>query len=190
MGSRSLEEIIQASLLSHRTSGHFLAKGRSARRVNDERFFGVSSLSPRHISVGGRHQGAAAQSTPATAATPAKQPILVNITRGRSELHAVSMALGLAQAAIKDSRSATVFLNVKAPVFTAKDLDDDLRYEGFPPVKKMPADFVASGGRVLVYAHCAHVVKLQPADMMPAAKVVSQDEFFAALTPGTVVFSY
>ncbi len=50
------------------------------------------------------------------AATPAsrKQPILVNITRGKNELHAVSMALGLAQSAIKDGRAATVFLNVES----------------------------------------------------------------------------
>lgn len=94
--------------------------------------------------VGYKDQSAfAAQSTPATAA---KQPILANITRGKSELHAVSMSLGLAQSAIKDGRSATVFLNVQAPIFAAKDLDDDLKYEGFPPIKKMLADFVASRG--------------------------------------------
>jgi len=36
-----------------------------------------------------------------------KQPILVNITRGKAELHAVSMALGLAQSALKDGRRHT-----------------------------------------------------------------------------------
>ena len=132
----------------------------------------------------------AAQSTPAAATASAKQPILVNITRGKGELHAVSMALGLAQAAIKDGRSATVFLNVQAPIFAAKDLDDNLKYEGFPPVKKMLADFITSGGHVLVCGHCAHVVKLQPADVIDGAKVVAQGELFAALTPGTLIFSY
>ena len=141
--------------------------------------------------VGYKDQSAfAAQNTPATTATSAKQPILVNITRGKGELHAVSMALGLAQAAIKDGRSAAVFLNVQAPIFAAKDLDDDLKYEGFPPIKKMLADFITSGGRVLVCGHCAHVVKLQPVDMIDGAKVVAQGELFTALTPGTLIFSY
>ena len=105
----------------------------------------------------------AADSIPATAATPTKQPILVNITRGKNELHAVSMALGLAQSALKDGRSAAVLLNVEAPVFAAKHLGDDVKCADFPPIKKMLADFVAAGGRVLVCGHCAHVVKLSHA---------------------------
>ena len=132
----------------------------------------------------------AAQNTPATAATSSKQPILVNITRGKNELHAVSMALGLAQSAIKDGRPAVVFLNVEAPVFAAKDLGDDVKYADFPPVKKMLADFVAMGGRVLVCGHCAHVVKLEQRDMIDGAKVLAHGELFAAMPPGTVVFSY
>ena len=132
----------------------------------------------------------AAQSTPATAATPTKQPILVNITRGKNELHAVSMAIGLAQSAIKDGRNVAVFLNVEAPVFAAKDLDTNLKYADFPPVKKMLADFVAMGGHVLVCGHCAHIVKLEQRDMIDGAKVLAHSGLFDAMPPGTVVFSY
>lgn len=132
----------------------------------------------------------AEQSTSATANTSGKQPILVNITRGKNELHAVSMALGLAQSAIKNGRPAVVFLNVEAPVFAAKDLGNDVKYADFPPVKKMLADFVAMGGRVLVCGHCAHVVKLEQRDMIDGAQVRAHDELFAAMPPGTVVFSY
>jgi copper chaperone CopZ/predicted peroxiredoxin len=132
----------------------------------------------------------AAQSTSATATTSSKQPIVINITRGKNELHAVSMALGLAQSAIKDGRLAVVFLNVEAPVFAAKDLGDNMKYADFPPVKKMLADFVAMGGRVLVCGHCAHVVKLEQQNMIDGARVLAHGELFAAMPPGTVVFSY
>ena len=132
----------------------------------------------------------AAGGIPATAATPTKQPILVNITRGKNELHAVSMALGLAQSASRTAACAAVFLNVEAPVFAAKNLGDDVKYADFPPIKKMLADFVAAGGRVLVCGHCAHVVKLSHADMIDGAKELAQGELFGAMPPGTVVFSY
>jgi copper chaperone CopZ/predicted peroxiredoxin len=132
----------------------------------------------------------AEQSTCATVTTSSKQPILVNITRGKNELHAVSMALALAQSAIKDGRTAAVFLNVESPVFAAKDLGADLKCADFPPVKKMLADFVAMGGHVLVCGHCAHIVKLEQRDMIDGAKVLAHGELFAATTPGTVVFSY
>jgi copper chaperone CopZ/predicted peroxiredoxin len=132
----------------------------------------------------------AEQNPPSTAITSSKQPILVNITRGKNELHAVSMALALAQSAIKDGRTAIVFLNVEAPVFAANDLGDDLKFADFPPVKKMLADFIVMGGRVLVCGHCAHVVKLEQRDMIDGARVLSHGELFAAMPPGTVIFSY
>jgi copper chaperone CopZ/predicted peroxiredoxin len=132
----------------------------------------------------------AAHRAPAANAASGKQPILVNITRGRNELHAVSMALGLAQSAIKDGRPAFVFLNVEAAAFAAKDLGDDIKFADFPPIKKMIADFVAMGGRVLVCGHCAHVVKMEQRDMIGGAKVLAQGELFAAMPPDIVVFSY
>ena len=130
----------------------------------------------------------AGQGTPATSGASSKQPILVNLTRGKTELHAVSMALGLAQSAVKDGRPCVVFLNVEAAVFAAKDLSSDLKCADFPPVKKMLADFVAAGGRVMVCGHCAHVGKLKSKDLIEGAKLLTQPELFAAIAPGTVVF--
>ncbi len=89
--------------------------------------------------------------TPNTVA--AKAPILVNITRGKDDLHAVSMALALAQSARKGNRPTVVFLNVAAPVFAAKGLSGETQYADFPPIGQMLADFVAAGGKVLVCGH-------------------------------------
>jgi copper chaperone CopZ/predicted peroxiredoxin len=133
---------------------------------------------------------AAASGPPPAAGTSAKPPLLVNITRGTNDLHAVSMALGLAQSALKNGRKATVFLNVEAPRFAARDLSEDLHGPDFPPVKKMIADFIAQGGRVLVCGHCAHIVKLDQKNMIEGAKIVAHGELLDALTPDTVVFSY
>jgi copper chaperone CopZ/predicted peroxiredoxin len=124
------------------------------------------------------------------AARAAKPAILVNITRGKDQLHAVAMAMALAQSAIKDGRTATIFLNVEAPAFAAKDLKAELKCEGFPPFKKMLADFMSAGGRVLVCAHCAHICKVKPEEMIAGAKAAAQGELLATLSPGTVVFSY
>jgi copper chaperone CopZ/predicted peroxiredoxin len=119
-----------------------------------------------------------------------KPPIFVNITRGKNELHAVSMAVGLAQSALKDGREATVFLNVDAPVFAAKDLGDDVQFADFPPVKKMLAEFLENGGQVLVCKHCAHIVKLEEGNLLDKAKFAAHGQLFSALPPGTIVFSY
>jgi copper chaperone CopZ/predicted peroxiredoxin len=133
---------------------------------------------------------AAASEAPGAARSSGKPPIFVNVTRGTNDVHAVSMALGLAQSALKDGRKATVLLNVAAPTFAARDLDDDLHGPDLPPVKKLIADFIAQGGRVLICEHCARVVKLDPKNLIDGATIVSHAELFDALTPGTMVFSY
>jgi predicted peroxiredoxin len=69
-------------------------------------------------------------------------------------------------------------------------LGDDVKCADFPPIKKMLADFVAAGGRVLICAHCAHVGKLRHDNLIDGAKQITQKELFAAMAPGTVVFSY
>jgi copper chaperone CopZ/predicted peroxiredoxin len=119
-----------------------------------------------------------------------KPAILVNVTRGTDQLHAAAMAMALAQSALKDGRSATIFLNVQAPAYAAKDLDPHLKCDGFPPFKKMLADFIAGGGRLMVCQHCAHLAKVKPDAMIAGAKPVAQNELLDALLPGTVVFSY
>ena len=124
------------------------------------------------------------------AANAAKAPILINITRGKDQLHSVAMAIALAQSALKDGRTATIFLNVEAPTFAATNLEPKLQCEGFPPIKKMLADFIAAGGRLLVCQHCAHLAKLKPEAMIAGAKAVAQNDLLDLLSPGTVVFSY
>jgi len=119
-----------------------------------------------------------------------KRGVLVNITAGKDDLHAVSMALGLAQHALDDGRDAAVFLNVAAPVFAAKDLPQDVQYADFPPVSKMLADFMDSGGKVYVCRHCSHVCGVEEDELIEGISVTGHTDLFPQLDGGTAVFSY
>lgn len=131
---------------------------------------------------------AAPQTT--TAATTAKAPILVNMTRGRGDLHAASMALSLARTALERGHAVTVFLNVDAPALAVKDLPADARFEGFAPISEMMRDIVAKGGKVVVCGHCAEVLKIEPASMLEGVTVAKKGDWLEGLEPGTVGFSY
>ena len=76
----------------------------------------------------------AGQGTPATSGALSKQPILVNLTRGKTELHAVSMAARARPIGSQGWQAVrTVFLNVEAAVFAAKDPQQR------PEVRRLPA---------------------------------------------------
>jgi predicted peroxiredoxin len=126
----------------------------------------------------------------AEAAEAAKPPILVNVTRGMEDLHAVSMGLGLARNALDDGHEVTVFLNVHAPVFADENASADLKVADFPPVKEMVAAVIGHGGAVYVCAHCARVCGVETADLMEGVQLSGHGEILEALAPGTVGFSY
>lgn len=134
---------------------------------------------------------AAPVSAPATTtAASAKAPLLVNITRGRSDLHAASMGLALAKTALERGHRVTVFLSVAAPALATKDLGPDVRLEGFPPVSELVREIVAKGGKVIVCGHCASVLALDPASMQPGVTFAQHGDWLDAIEPGTVGFSY
>jgi predicted peroxiredoxin len=131
----------------------------------------------------------------ASAQTPAaekarKPTVLVNITRGKDDLHAVSMAIGLASNAIKAGRRSVIFLNVHAPVFAAADLPADVKFADFPPVKEMLASFVAAGGELYVCGHCAAVTKVAESNLIKGAVVTEHGDLFKKLPASAVSFSY
>ena len=119
-----------------------------------------------------------------------KPAILVNITSGMDDLHAVSMGLGLAQTSLKHGHEVLVFLNVHAPVFATSSLGEDVKIADFPPVKEMIATVINSGGRIMVCGHCSSVCGVSKEDLIPSVSVSEHGDVLDALKPGMVGFSY
>jgi predicted peroxiredoxin len=130
-------------------------------------------------------------SAQAPATDKAEKPtVVVNITRGKDDLHAVSMAIGLASDAIKAGRRSVIFLNVHAPVLAAADLPADVKFADFPPVKEMLASFVAAGGGLYVCGHCAAVTKVAESNLIKSAVVTGHGDLFKKLPASAMTFSY
>jgi predicted peroxiredoxin len=127
---------------------------------------------------------------PLLAAATAKAPILLNITSGPDSLHAVSMGLGLAGTALDHGHAVTVFLNVHAPAFAAKNADATLKYADFPPVTEMLAAIQKKGGKILVCKHCAMVCGVGDAGILDGAQYAEHGAILDSLLPGTVSLSY
>lgn len=123
-------------------------------------------------------------------ASAEKPTVVVNITRGKDDLHAVSMAIGLASDAIKAGRRSIIFLNVHAPVLAAADLPGDVKFADFPPVKEMLASFVAVGGELYVCGHCAAVLKIAESNLIKGAVVTKHGDLYKKLPAAALSFSY
>jgi len=137
-----------------------------------------------------KHANAPAKASGPGAKQTSAAPVLVNVTRGKNDLHAASMGLGLALSAAKAGRQTVVFLNVQAAAFAAAGLPTDLRFEDFPPIRQLVGDLVASGAKVYVCGHCAKVCKVDTGKLVPGVLVAGHGEILEAVPPHAVSFSY
>ena len=120
----------------------------------------------------------------------AKGTVLINITSGKEDLHAVTMAFQLAGHALDDGRTVVLFLNVRAPEFARQDLSAGFVLRDNPPIRDMLANLAARGARVLVCPHCMEVMGVHEGDLIEGAQVASRQTLFADLGPNAVVFTY
>lgn len=137
--------------------------------------------------------GGCTQQPAAPAPAPApeiKTGVLVNVTSGQDDLHAVSMGLGLAKTAAERGIPVVVFLNVAAPIFASTALPADTGYEDFPPVVELLKAIMAGGGKVFVCEHCAKVTGVDLSTLLPGVAVSKHGSLLDELTPGMVGFSY
>ena len=138
-------------------------------------------------SLGCQQQSPTTEAAPAAAAAPG---VLVNVTRGEDDLHAVSMGLNLAKHAAERGLPVVVFLNVAAPIFASSALPAETAYEDFPPVRVLLEAVLAAGGKVLVCKHCAQVSGVDASTLLPGVVLSEHGALLEALTPGMVGFSY
>lgn len=130
-------------------------------------------------------------SAQAPATEKAEKPtVIVTITRGEDDLHAVSMAIGLASNAIKAGRRSIIFLTVRAPILAAANLPTNVKFADFPPVKEMLESFVADGGELYVCGHCAGVWNVNESNLIKGATLLQHGEIFKKVPVTALTFSY
>jgi hypothetical protein len=64
-----------------------------------------------------------------------KPTLVINLTSGMEDLHAVVMGLHFAEHGLADGREVVIFFNVKAPPLARKELADTVKFKEMPPVR-------------------------------------------------------
>lgn len=120
----------------------------------------------------------------------ARAGLFINVTRGKEDVHAVSMALAFACSALREGRRVVLFFNVAAPIFASSKLRHDVRVADFPPVRQMLREVIDRGARVLVCGHCAKLAHVDRSRLLPGVTLASHEDVLSAIEPGMVGISY
>ncbi len=132
--------------------------------------------------------------TPALAKKPAEEPaksaLLFNITSGKEDLHAVTMAFQLADHGLEDGRDVTLFFNVRSVEFATAGLSDTLSFADNPPLRQMLAELIAKGATVIACPHCMAAMGYGEDDLVEGATMADRARVFGPLDAGAAVFTY
>jgi predicted peroxiredoxin len=116
--------------------------------------------------------------------------VVINLTSGKEDLHAVNMALELAGHALNDDREVIIFLNVRAPELASKSLPTTCGLAGKPPIPETLNQLMKRGAAVLCCPSCMQVLGVQETDLVPGVKLATREALFGRIGERAVVFSY
>ncbi len=120
-----------------------------------------------------------------------KPTLVINLTSGEDDLHAVMMGLHLAEHGVAAERQTVVFFNVKAPPLARKELADTVRLGDMMPVGEMIAKLQKDGVTMLVCPMCAEVMGVEADQLAEGIKMIEDRmQLFDHLHAGATVFTY
>lgn len=114
----------------------------------------------------------------------------VSLTAARDNTDKATVAFVVANAALGSDKETLVFLSVEGVRLSQAGYADDIREEGFSPLKELMDNFAKAGGKIYVCSPCFKKRKLDETKLVPGAAVVGGAKLVEFLSDGSPCVSY
>ena len=114
----------------------------------------------------------------------------VNLTYAKDNSDKATVAFVVANAAVGSGKETLVFLSVEGVRLSQKGYADDIREEGFAPLKDLMENYVKAGGTMYVCSPCFKKRKLDENNLVPGASIVGGAKLVEFLSDGSPCVSY
>jgi predicted peroxiredoxin len=114
----------------------------------------------------------------------------VNLTCAKDNPDRATVAFVLANAAVASGKETLVFLSVEGVRLAQKGYADDIREEGFAPLKELMDGFAKAGGTILVCSPCFKKRKLDESALVTGAAIAGGAKLVEFLADGSPCLSY
>ena len=116
--------------------------------------------------------------------------IVISITCAKDNPDKATVAMVVANAALVSGQEAIVFLSTEGVRLAVKGYADDIREEGFAPMKDLLGSFIENGGTIWVCTPCFKKRNLSEGSLVGNAKLVGGATLVEALSQGAASISY
>jgi uncharacterized protein len=114
----------------------------------------------------------------------------VNLTNAKNDPDKATVAFVVANAAVASDKETMVFLSTEGVRLGVQGYADDIREEGFAPLKDLMASFAKAGGKIFVCSPCFKRRKLDETKLVAGATMVGGAKLVEFLSDGSPCISY
>ncbi len=114
----------------------------------------------------------------------------VSLTAAKDNTDKATVAFVVANAAVGSDQETMVFLSTEAVRLSQKGYADDIREEGFAPLKDLMENFVKAGGKIFVCSPCFKKRGLDENKLVSGATIVGGAKLVEFLALGSPCVSY
>lgn len=116
--------------------------------------------------------------------------LLLNATHGKEDPERATLPFVVANVAVTADQEAVVLLTIDGVWLATKGYADDVRKEGFQPLKEILESFVANGGQVWACGACTKPRGIAEGDLVPGAKIVTAANVVEYMAGGASTLSF
>ncbi|HZL72832.1 MAG TPA: DsrE family protein [Planctomycetota bacterium] len=114
----------------------------------------------------------------------------VTLSFAKDNTDKATVAFVVANAAVASEKETLVFLSIEGVRLSQKGAADDIREEGFAPLKELMDNFVKAGGKIWVCSPCFKKRGLNEANLIAGATIVGGAKLVEFLSAGSPSISY
>ena len=116
--------------------------------------------------------------------------ICVSITHAKDDADKATVGFVVANASVASAQDTLVFLSTEAVRLAVRGYADDIREEGFAPLKELVSNFVTAGGKIYVCSPCFKKRGLDDRALIDGATIVGGAKLVEFLAAGAACISY
>ena len=115
---------------------------------------------------------------------------VINLTTGHEDADKVTVAFLMGTAGLTAGKQVVMFLTKEAVRLATPGYADAIESAGAPPVAGLFAQFAEGGGELYACPICFDARKLDPATIVPNARIAGATPLWEFVGEGATVFSY
>lgn len=114
------------------------------------------------------------------------QPLIIHCTYGKEDAERAILPFIVGNVAVTADQKATIFLTIEGVRIATKGYADDIKKEGFPPLKEIMQSFLSNGGKIWACGACTKPRGITEADLIEGAQIVTAANLVEQLVNGSV----